>query len=85
MKSDPTNDAGHSEARRRFLKDCGRYAVATPPAITLLLSTAGPNYAMAASGRGALRETLDEDHRRGRNAHLQAGEVGDNHHHSRGK
>lgn len=70
MKSDrPTNEAdtGHFEARRRFLKDCGRYAVATPPAITLLLSTAGPNYALAASGRSILRAESDEDRRRGRN------------------
>jgi hypothetical protein len=81
MKSDPTNDTGHSEARRRFLKDCGRYAVATPPAITFLLSTAGPNYAIAASGRGAMRESLDEDRRRGRNAHLQSEPTADDHHH----
>jgi hypothetical protein len=85
MKSDrPTNesDTDQFEARRRFLKDCGRYAVATPPAITLLLSTAGPNYAMAASGRGAARGEVDEDRRRGRNAHIQsqAGEAGEGHH-----
>lgn len=74
MKSDhPTNepDTSHFEARRRFLKDCGRYAAATPPAMTLLLSTAGPNYAMAASGRSTIRGQFDEDRRRGRNAHIQ--------------
>ena len=46
--------AGPSPADRRdFLKLCGRYAAVTPPMVTLLLSTAGPNYALAASGRAA--------------------------------
>ena len=37
------------EDRRRFLKTCGRFAVVTPPTITLLLT--GPqNYAVAGSG-----------------------------------
>jgi hypothetical protein len=45
------HDAKPAAARRQFLKSCGRYAVATPPLVTLLLSTAGPNYALAASGR----------------------------------
>jgi hypothetical protein len=69
MKSDRSPnepDTSHFEARRRFLKDCGRYAVVTPPAITLLLSTAGPNYALAASGR--MRDVLggedNQDRRR---------------------
>jgi hypothetical protein len=29
-----------SEARRRFLEKCGRFAVVTPPAMTMLLSVA---------------------------------------------
>lgn len=54
MKSAPhlpdDGDQSTLEARRRFLLTCGRYAAVTPPVISLLLSTAGPNYAIAASG-----------------------------------
>jgi hypothetical protein len=54
MKSAPQlpddGDQSTLEARRRFLITCGRYAAVTPPVISLLLSTAGPNYAIAASG-----------------------------------
>lgn len=49
-------------ARRRFLKNCGKYAVATPPAVTLLLSAAGPNYAVAASGRSEIK--IEDSERR---------------------
>jgi hypothetical protein len=41
-----------SEARRRFLKQCGRFSLATPPAVALLLATAERKYAVAASGHG---------------------------------
>ncbi len=37
-------------ARRNFLKSCGRFAVVTPPAISLLLSTSLNSPAVAASG-----------------------------------
>jgi hypothetical protein len=37
-------------ARRQFLKNCGKFAVATPATVTLLLSAAERNYAVAASG-----------------------------------
>jgi hypothetical protein len=37
-------------ARRNFLKSCGRFAVVTPPAISLLLSTSLDSPAVAASG-----------------------------------
>ena len=47
-------DAG-VEARRRFLATCGKFAIATPPAITLILSQAGRNYAVASSGGGGGR------------------------------
>ena len=40
------------EARRRFLAKCGKFAVITPPAMTLLLSSTAQNYAVAASGGG---------------------------------
>lgn len=36
-------------ARRRFLASCGRFAVATPPAITLLLASAQQSYVAAQS------------------------------------
>lgn len=40
------------EARRRFLARCGKFAVVTPPAMTVLLSSTAQNYAVAASGSG---------------------------------
>jgi len=39
-------------ARRDFLAKCGRLAVITPPAVTLLLSATSRNYAAAHSGFG---------------------------------
>jgi hypothetical protein len=42
------------EARRRFLAKCGKFAVITPPAMTLLLSSTAQNYAVAASGNGSV-------------------------------
>jgi hypothetical protein len=38
------------EERRRFLASCGKFAVVTPPAITLLLSTSLNSSAIAQSG-----------------------------------
>lgn len=43
-------DAGVKAARRRFLANCGKFAVATPPAISLLLAASRANYAVASSG-----------------------------------
>jgi hypothetical protein len=37
-------------ARRQFLESCGKFAVVTPPAISLLLSTSLSSPAVAASG-----------------------------------
>jgi hypothetical protein len=39
-----------SEARRRFLAQCGKFAVVTPPTVGLLLAAAKQNYAVASSG-----------------------------------
>lgn len=39
------------EARRRFLATCGKFAVITPPAMTVLLSSTAQNYAVARSGQ----------------------------------
>lgn len=43
-------DADADLARRNFLKSCGKFAVVTPPAISLLLSTSLDSPAVAASG-----------------------------------
>ena len=47
-------EADTLEARRRFLAKCGKFAVITPPAMTLLLSSTAQNYAVAASGNGSV-------------------------------
>jgi hypothetical protein len=53
MTSEPTKpETDLVEARRRFLATCGKFAVVTPPAISLLLASAERNYAVAASGSG---------------------------------
>src|SRR5437868_3830251 len=57
--------------RREFLKNCGKFAVVTPPVITALLSTSLSSAAIAHSG-GQLRHY---DH----NGHDNNGH--DNHHH----
>lgn len=36
-------------ARRRFLATCGRFAIATPPAVTLMLASAQRSYVAAQS------------------------------------
>jgi hypothetical protein len=41
--------------RREFLKQCGRFAAVTPPAITFLLSTTMNSSAIAKSGGVALK------------------------------
>jgi hypothetical protein len=40
------------EDRRKFLAACGRFAVVTPPALTVLLSTSLNSEAVAGSGGG---------------------------------
>jgi hypothetical protein len=37
--------------RRSFLEQCGRFAVVTPPVVSLMLATDGTRKALAASGR----------------------------------
>jgi hypothetical protein len=37
------------ESRRNFVEKCGRLALTAPPALALLLSTNGRNYAIAGS------------------------------------
>ncbi|MFL5236034.1 MAG: hypothetical protein ACJ8EL_00220 [Rhizomicrobium sp.] len=43
-------EAASDADRRKFLTACGRFAVVTPPAITLLLSTSLNSTAIAHSG-----------------------------------
>jgi hypothetical protein len=50
MNFDVEAAVGPDEDRRAFLKSCGRFAVATPPAVTMLLSTSLTSGAIAASG-----------------------------------
>lgn len=55
-----TTDAEADLARRNFLKSCGKFAVVTPPAISLLLSTSLDSPAVAASGAsGASNSATD--------------------------
>ncbi len=44
------------EARRDFMKSCGKFAVVTPAAMTLLLSASRQNYATAGSHNGFRRQ-----------------------------
>ena len=48
--ADKKLDVSADEDRRKFLASCGRFAVVTPPTITLLLSTSLHSTAIAASG-----------------------------------
>jgi hypothetical protein len=43
-------DNDENEDRRQFLKSCGKFAVVTPPSMTLLLSTSLTSTAIARSG-----------------------------------
>ena len=45
-------DIDANEDRRKFLAACGKFAVVTPPAITVLLSTSLNSDAIAGSGNG---------------------------------
>jgi len=49
-----TANAGQDDDRREFLKTCGKFAVVTPPTLTLLLSTSLTSDAIAQSGAGAV-------------------------------
>jgi hypothetical protein len=47
---DANSDASVDSDRRKFLAACGKFAVVTPPAVTLLLSTSLNSEAIAKSG-----------------------------------
>ena len=40
------------EARRRFLANCGKFAIVTPPVVSLMLSASHRSYAQVGSGAG---------------------------------
>ena len=40
------------EARRRFLANCGKFAIVTPPVVSLMLSASHQSYAQVGSGAG---------------------------------
>ncbi len=50
-------DDGANDSRRRFLELAGRFALATPPAVTLLLAS-GTSHPVWASGYGGSRQTM---------------------------
>jgi hypothetical protein len=52
MSKDPVEreTGAEDQARREFLKKAGRFAAATPPAVSLLLATTMNSSAVAASG-----------------------------------
>jgi len=52
LRSTPPTAQSASEARRRFLVACGKFAVATPPAISLVFAGAERGFAAAASSGG---------------------------------
>jgi len=52
MERHMKEDSRQIEACRRFLAACGKFAMITPPAMTVLLSSTAQNYAVAGSGSG---------------------------------
>lgn len=53
MKREDHISENTAEARRRFLAQCGRFAIVTPPAMTMLLSVAAkPKEAHASTING---------------------------------
>ena len=66
--ANPENDAEVAAAadRRKFLASCGKFAVITPPAITLLLSTTLTSTAVMASGGGPGNSDWGHSHNEGK-------------------
>jgi hypothetical protein len=50
------------EDRRKFLAACGKFAVVTPPALTVLLSTSLTSSAIASSSSSRGNDGRDCDH-----------------------
>ena len=49
----PESEPASGTDRRKFLAACGKFAVVTPPAMTVLLSTSLTSTAIAKSGGGS--------------------------------
>jgi hypothetical protein len=67
--SHPEDDTASIADRRKFLAACGRFAVITPPALTVLLSTSLNSTAIAHSGGRGARGWGDDDRGEGRHEH----------------
>ena len=78
--TDPSDPNDADERRRDFLKKCGRFAAVTPPAVTLLLSTAMTSGALAKSGGGGGGRGQGHGHGHGR-----GGRFGHHHRHGSGR
>lgn len=50
MTDTSSNNSHPAEDRRKFLESCGKFAVVTPPALMMLLSTSLTSEAIAHSG-----------------------------------
>ena len=80
MDKDDTNTS--QSDRRAFLQKCGRFAIITPPAISMLLSTSLTSDAIAksggdsAKGRGRGNRGSSHGHRQS-GGHKNAGSVWD--------
>jgi hypothetical protein len=74
----PSVDTGTplDDDRRKFLASCGKFAVVTPPAITMLLSTSLNSTAIARSGGGGYSGGDGNSGGRGNNGHGNGGEDG---------
>ena len=59
QRIEPNTDPSAS-ARREFLAKCGRLAVVTPPAVTLMLAASQRNFAVAQSGGPQSRRGNDD-------------------------
>ncbi len=51
-RAEKTQADAHAAARRRFLVNCGKFAVVTPPVVSLMLSASERSYATVGSGGG---------------------------------
>lgn len=51
-----------ADDRREFLKTCGKFAVVTPPAMTVLLSTSLTSNAIAKSGARVVNGHHEHEH-----------------------
>lgn len=65
----PGTERPLDDDRRKFLASCGQFAVITPPALTVLLSTSLNSEAIAHSGGRVDRDHGDRHHGHDRDRH----------------